>query len=244
MMKIYGPGAKPNDIYLFNGSQMGGFVAAAIRGAGYDPDNPTPEGIAAAKKLAKKERSISKVYSLAAAYGAGPGKIRSTLAMDGVEISLNEAKRMHGAYWGIYKGVKQYGRWLEAQWERNGGWVLNGIGRPICVAEDFKRDLVNRVCQSTGHDLFMAFAALLSEELDKADIQYKPFNWDLHDACYFLVPDEYVSVARNIVDVVVVQRAAELLGGKVGLKWDANVCKTVADDKTESMSVKDLGVQL
>jgi DNA polymerase I-like protein with 3'-5' exonuclease and polymerase domains len=244
MMKIYGPGAKPNDIYLFNGSQMGGFVGAAIRGAGYDPDNPTPEGIAAAKKLAKKERSISKVYSLAAAYGAGPGKIRSTLAMDGVEIALSEAKRMHGAYWGIYKGVKQYARWLEAQWERNGGWVLNGIGRPVCVAEDFKRDLVNRVCQSTGHDVFMTFAELLAKALDNADIPYKPFNWDLHDACYFLVPDEYVSVARNIVDVVVVQQAARMLGGNVGLKWDANVCKTVADDKTESMSVKDLGVKL
>jgi hypothetical protein len=175
-------------------------------------------------------------------YGAGPGKIRESLGMQGIEISLGEAKQLHQGYWRLFAGVKQYGRWLEAQWERNGGWVLNGIGRPVCVAEDFKRDLVNRVVQSAGHDCFMLFAKVLAEELTKAGIQYKPFNWDLHDACYFLVPDGDVEKARHIVDVVVVKRVAEIVRGNVTLKWDANVCKTVADDKTESMSVKDLGV--
>jgi DNA polymerase family A/3'-5' exonuclease len=244
LMKLYGPGAKPNDVYSFVGASLPGAVGTGIRAAGYDPDNPTPEGIAAVKKLAKKERAIAKSIVLGASYGAGPAKIRQTLGLQGIEISLGEAKQLHQGYWRLFAGVKQYARWLEAQWERNGGWVLNGIGRPVCVAEDFKRDLVNRVVQSAGHDCFMSFSKLLAQALGNAGIPYKPFNWDLHDACYFLVPDEYVSVARNIVDVVVVQQAARILGGNVGLKWDANVCKTVADDKTESMSVKDLGVRL
>lgn len=244
LMKIYGPSAKKNDIYLFNGANLGGSVGAAIRAAGYDPDNPTPEGIASAKKLAKKERSIAKVYTLAASYGAGPGKIRATLGTDGVEISLGEAKRMHAAYWALYAGVRTYARWLEAQWERNGGWVLNGIGRPVAVAEDFKRDLVNRVVQSTGHDVFMLFTVILAEELARAGILCKPFNHDLHDACYFLVPEKDTEAARHIVDVVVVERVAQILGGSVKMKWDAAACRTVADDKTEAASLLAEGVKL
>jgi hypothetical protein len=64
LIKLYGPGAKPNDVYSFVGASLPGAVGAGIRAAGYDPDNPTPEGIAAVKKLAKKERSISKVITL------------------------------------------------------------------------------------------------------------------------------------------------------------------------------------
>jgi hypothetical protein len=63
LYKIYGPGAKPNDIYLFNGSQLP-VIGDKIRAEGYDPDNPSLEAIAHVKKVCKKERGISKIITL------------------------------------------------------------------------------------------------------------------------------------------------------------------------------------
>ena len=60
LLKLYGPGSNPNsDSYLFNASHMAPF-AARVREY-YDPDCPTPEGLALAKKHCAKERKAAKV---------------------------------------------------------------------------------------------------------------------------------------------------------------------------------------
>lgn len=177
-------------------------------------------------------------------YGAGPGKIRLGLSQQGVEMSMAEAKRLHQAYWALFAQVKAFGRWLEAQWENNGGWWLNGIGRPLCVAADYKRDIINRDIQSTGHDCFMLFCKVTAEELQRAGIRYVPYVWDLHDCCSVEVPDEQVAEAKRIIDDVVPARVAEILGGTVRLKWDANPVSKWSEDKTEAMSLTQEGVHL
>lgn len=63
LMKLYGPGAKPNDVYLFNGAYIELF-RDEIRKY-YDPENPTAESIADAKKNCKKLRSFNKCITLA-----------------------------------------------------------------------------------------------------------------------------------------------------------------------------------
>jgi hypothetical protein len=161
-------------------------------------------------------------------------------------MSLFEAKRMHTAYWDLFAQVKAFGRWLEAQWENNGGWWLNGIGIPQCVAEDYKRDIINRDIQGTGHLIFTLFTIILAQELQARGIWYAPFIWDIHDCVSFECRDEDKPRVQEVVDVVVVQRVNEILAGgaadAVKLKWDANIVKTWAEDKTEAGSVKDWGV--
>jgi hypothetical protein len=44
----------------------------------------------------------------------------------------------------LYKGVKKWERHLEALWEKNGGWILNGIGRPVCIDRMYLKDRANR----------------------------------------------------------------------------------------------------
>jgi hypothetical protein len=75
MMAIYGPEAKPNDGYLYIGSRIKG-LREAILATGYDPDNPTSESIAAAKRGAKKERSIAKSFKLACIAAGSPVRVR------------------------------------------------------------------------------------------------------------------------------------------------------------------------
>jgi hypothetical protein len=56
--------AKPTDVYLFVAANLGGELGRKIRAAGFDPDNPTKESVAKAKKDAKKERNIAKLLHL------------------------------------------------------------------------------------------------------------------------------------------------------------------------------------
>jgi len=133
MMDLYGPNAKPNDIYLYVGASI-----PALRNEvcqyGYDPLNPTSEAIAITKKKAKRIRGICKVLHLSAGYGAGPPKIYDTLIQAGVEITLAEVKTIHKAYWELFGGVTEYQNKLKREYAANGGWFLNGRGMPISVA--------------------------------------------------------------------------------------------------------------
>jgi len=148
MMKLYGPGAKEGqDIYLFNAYHIPK-LADNVRKY-YNPDNPTPETTEIAKKQCKKERSISKLITLGSSYGAGPAKIQQSLELEGINLSFDEAKAIHTAYWDLYKGVKTYQAKLLAEWEGHGGWIYNGLGRPLTVAPDVVKDLVNR-CVAKG----------------------------------------------------------------------------------------------
>jgi hypothetical protein len=65
LLALYGPNASPHqDIYLYNAVQMGD-LGKRILACGYNPNNPTPEAVARAKKECKDDRAVSKLISLA-----------------------------------------------------------------------------------------------------------------------------------------------------------------------------------
>ena len=232
LMRIYGPQSTGWDcIYLSVGSQLGGRVESMIRAAGYDPLENTKESVAYAKKEAKDARQIAKVIHLAASYGARPRKIAQTLQLNGLDITLDQAEDMFNRYWALFAKVKEYEQFLQAQWERNDGWILNPIGRPLAVAQDYTRDIVNRSIQSGGHDCFVLYLSLLSERLRTHGIHYRPYVWDLHDAVMLTVPEEQVAKTVHIMDHEAMDALNTMLGGKVRLKGDTNVVDNWAADK-------------
>jgi DNA polymerase I-like protein with 3'-5' exonuclease and polymerase domains len=164
-------------------------------------------------------------------YGAGAGKITQALKLEGIDISFDEAKRMHTAYWELFSKVKQYETFLKIQWERNGGWFLNPMGRPIAVAQDYLRDIVNRSIQSGGHDAFVLYLSILSDKFNTHSIPYKPYIWDLHDAVMLIVRDENVEAAVEILDVIAMDELNARLGGTIRLKGVTNVVNNWAEDK-------------
>lgn len=233
LWKLYGPTAKKNDVYLFTGSQLP-VIGDTIRAAGYDPDNPTPEGIASAKKQAKKERGIAKVITLASSYGAGPGKIQQTLQLEGIPISFEECRTIHAGYWNVYAGVKEYERELLRQYNNNDGWVLNGIGRPLGIAADKEKDIVNRVVQSTGHDILVLWLTIYSTLLDEAGIQWTPIIADLHDESIVEVPEGQAEEALRIMSIDAMQELNRNLCGKIALKGEGTIADSLADIKIEA----------
>lgn len=231
LFKLYGPGAKPNDVYLFNGAGLPG-IGREIRSAGYDPDNPTPEGISSAKSVAKKARTASKIITLGSSYGMGPTKLQQTLTLQGIKVSKQEAYDMWEGYWELYKGVKEYESRLVTEWKARGGWVYNGIGRPVCCDSDYIKDIVNRVVQSTGHDILMIINYHISRLLVEREIKVNGILWDFHDETLLECREE------DLEDIKVIFKEAydltnQELRGSIPIKGDIQVCKTFADAKFE-----------
>jgi DNA polymerase I-like protein with 3'-5' exonuclease and polymerase domains len=220
------------DIYLWVGSQLP-VIGPIIQASGYDPKNPTPEGIAAAKKQCKKERGIAKVVVLSSGYGAGAKKIFQTLVLSGVDITLNQCKQIHSGYWELFKGIKVWEKELRRQWIDNGGWVLNGIGRPLAICEDREKDLVNSVCQSTGHDCTILWIVILSELMDEAGLDWQPWLIDFHDEGIVAVKEGQEEQALNILTVLAPKRMNEILGGIIPLKLAGTIADNLADIKLE-----------
>lgn len=191
MQFIYGNGSPPNDIYLFVGAQIPGRIGEAIRATGFDPYNPTKETLAKAKKECKSERAICKTVVLACAYGAGANKVNATLEADNIYLPEHEVKAVWNTYWDTFADVKRFGYKLQEEWSRNGGYILNGMGRPMCVTEDYKKDLLNRFIQSTGHDILIEYILIVCEELDRREIPWQPNILDFHDAMSVEVPEKY-----------------------------------------------------
>jgi len=234
LMRMYGPESTGwDDIYLSVGSQLGGQVEERIRAAGYDPFKNTKESVSKAKKEAKGARQIAKVIHLAASYGASANKIRQALGLQGIEVSSGEAKAMHEKYWRLFAQVKHYEQFLLAQWERSGGWFLNPMGRPICVARDYVRDIINRSIQSAGHDAFIALVDIASQVLAEHNVDYAPYIWDIHDCVMLEVIEDDAPLAKELLDTTMLWRLNKHLDGNVKLKGTANVVENWWQDKEE-----------
>ena len=179
--RLYGPNANPaHDVYLYVGSQLTLFRDKFA--PYYDLDNPQPELIAEAKKLYKHDRDACKKFHLSGMYGAGVERKYNALTIEGFNIPIEEIAMAHDEYWHrIFPGVREYIRQLKREWARRGGWVLNPLGRPLCVAEEFTKDLLNRVAQSGGHDLLRRLLWHINRLRKARRLPLYPVIVDLHD---------------------------------------------------------------
>lgn len=230
---IYGPTAEPNDVYLFVGANLPG-IGEKIRATGYLPNSPTKEAIQRAKKECKKERQIAKTVKLAADYGAGPAKLQYTLKVQGIPVSFQEAEEIHAAFWKLFSGIREWRRELEEQHRFNKGWVLNGIGRPLGVWKDSTKDLVNRVCQSTGHDIHLMYLGIVTQLLDSEGIQWEPVIVDFHDQMIVEVSPEQAERTKYLLGTKAYEILNGKLAGEIRVKGEANVVENLAYAKVEN----------
>jgi hypothetical protein len=219
------------DVYLHVGSFLPG-IGEHIRKAGYDPDKPTAEGIAMAKSKAKHYRQIAKACALGFQYNMGPKKLRQTLSLQGVKLTEEEAYDIYKAYWNLFGGIRKYARWAEDQWRLRGGWVLNGIGLPTPVYSDYVSDIVNRIVQSTGHQVLMWINWRLWQLREESGLEFYPAIVDWHDAT-MVECDEHV--APQVVELFkrTYKELNEWLSGDLPIKGEPQVVKNLAQAKCE-----------
>lgn len=187
LTELYGDGKPENDIHLFVGAQVAG-IREKILATGYTPINPKAGTVSKAKKECKAERNIMKATVYACQFGAGVDKVLSLLEADDIDIDRGQVETIHRGYCQTFKRLKQYSYELREQWQQNGGYVLNGLGRPMCVTPDYKHDILNRVVQSTGHDILVAYGDIMYDLLNNNVPSWGPLVWDWHDALTVQVP--------------------------------------------------------
>lgn len=231
MWKLYGPGAKQNDVYLFVGAAFPG-IGNKFRAAGYDPNNPTPETISYCKKEFKADRQVCKIAHLSAAYGCGPGKWKQSFALEGHNYSFDKCKQMHMAYWDLFKGIKEWEKKLQGQWEKNKGWILNGIGRPVGVDKVKLKDLCNVAVQSAGHDILLFTLDFLQRRLMEANVPFRPWMVDMHDEYFFEVREEDKEKALEIA-IRVEEELNHMLNSDIRIKFGPQILHNWYQAKAE-----------
>jgi DNA polymerase-1 len=211
LLKLYGPNAKPNDIYLFVGAKLPG-LGDAIRKY-YDPDDPTPEGITTAKEHCKKERAVAKIVVLAANYNAGPLKIQETLKFAGIDLTVPEVRKIHLAYWRLFSGVKRFEEKLHDMWTVRSGWIPSILGTPICVDAEYVKDIVNRFCQTSGHQVLQLWISHIARLREERGVTMYPWLVDFHDETIWEVPEDQAEAAAQILREALVATNEEIAMG-------------------------------
>jgi len=141
---------------------------------------------------------------------------------------------MHRGFWELRKGVKVWEQELKRQWKDNGGWHINGFGRPICLEPMREKDLVNAQCQSVGHDAHILFQVLTAEFLSERQFDWYPWHMDLHDCLMFAVHESQAKAAVDLLKEVVYHKLNKMLWGEIPLRGEPNICRSWADDKDEN----------
>lgn len=229
-MALYGPDAPPNDVYLFIASQIPQF-SQEIRNAGYDPENPTLEGINRAKKECKRIRSICKIIHLSAGYGAGAPKIYETLRDIGISITLTEVKDIRKMYWEVFKGVTAYRETLTTEWKANKGFFIDGLGTPVTVTREFEKDILNRCIQRTGHMILVKYLYHLNQ-IRKEGSSLKPMMVDFHDETVWQIKKIGKQSALKLFNDAWSLTNNEL-NGIIPLSGEPMACESFADFKCE-----------
>lgn len=227
---IYDTGRPDNDIYLFVLAKSNTPLGAKILATGYNPDNPTKESIARAKKECKHERSIGKTLWLSYQYGAGTNKMHRTLEEQEVFLDWSLVDAIRKGFDTTFAKLKDFARALHYERRRNKGYILNGMGRPMAVPDEFEKDILNRFIQSTGHDVLTTYITLLKRNLDSAGIKWDPIIIDFHDATTVEVDEKDGSRTVEIFNRSM-QDLNELLRGTIQLKGVPVIGRNLAEVK-------------
>lgn len=186
LLSVYGKDAwEGHDIYLIAGMKVPGIQEKIL--PHYSLTNFSANGVKEAKAAVGKDRATKlKPAYLGWIYGLGAETMHVNL-----EISLAEARTILRGMDKQFPGKATLHQRLEREWAVRGGYIINGRGRPICVDFGKKKDLVNRLVQSSGHDVLTRINWHVNQERKRLKVGMRPYIPDFHDegiwCCY---PDE------------------------------------------------------
>ena len=215
LLSIYGPGAGPNCIYLWFGSATTIFKQQILDST-YDPLCPTKEGINQAKIDLAELRDVLKSTYLGCMYGLGAKNLGKKLNLEGFAITPAQAKDLHRTFWKFFSGIKKYEAALLRQYRINGGYIINGRGRPLTIHEDYTKDIVNRHTQSTGHDCLLRMIYHINNMRKERQVDMIPYLIDEHDATVWQIVESQIEEGKQIY-----QDAYDLLNEE--LAWDITI---------------------
>lgn len=223
-------GDKDHDVHFFNTARI--HPDAHIREQLMARYRPEEDIISQLKKEFKTPRELGKGLGFAMDYGAGAYKNWRTANIKGFKIDFDTTKKMVAAYKELYKGVYKWGEKLYSEWEHRGGFIEDGLGLPVCVPENFSKDLVSRHVQRVGHYILMMLCMRIRELLRPSKIGYSPAIPDLHDERIDLVKEKDAEELDRIYSEAL-HWVNETLQPNIPFKMSATTGKTLWDFKKD-----------
>jgi hypothetical protein len=211
LLSVYGKTANPDaDIYLTTGAKLSLFKDNILKY--YSPSNPTAEGVKQAKLHCNTERKRSKTIFLGYIYG-----MRAPTLANREGMPLHEAEVVINDMDVAYSGLVRLGQRLKVEWAKNGGYVINARGIPMCVDRKYIKDLQSRVVQSSGVMLLRRLTqTLIPHFLKEEKIEWKPFIPNYHDEALILIEPGAEEETKGAVD-----KAFDYLNSE--LNWDVEI---------------------
>lgn len=208
LLRIYGKEARHQDVYLFTASHFPNINVPVddnddtykndfdkVRSL-YNLDGFTSlEEFKRVKTLLDSERTFAKAPFLGWCYGLTD----HGLSRD-INIPLYQATQIMNIIDKTFPGKDRYHKWLLRERKKSGGWVINGRGNPICVANRKRKDIVNSVIQSTGVQLLNRCVYHISNEIKRIKLDSIWSRPNYHDEAILFVREDEIERYNEVID--------------------------------------------
>lgn len=190
LMRLYRDGV--GDVYLELALEL--FPNRLDLKEAYDPTIVTPDNV---KKRFKDLRSIAKIVHLAVGYTGTRFTVAENLTKAGFPTTIEEAAVFVNRYWSKYVEVKRFAERLEGFWEQSGGYCRSVAGAYVFVPKAFKKDLMSRVVQRSGHEILIGFVKELYRLAVERQLKIVPVLPDIHDSHSAACPVEQKELVKQ-----------------------------------------------
>lgn len=151
------------------------------------------------EQVTKEQRKIGKTFNFAGVYGAGPEKIFSVIGKEDMKL-----------YWKVQKLYPGVARWKDRLLDKlyDTKRIENCLGQwwefDCAITPAIEREAINRVIQSAGHSILVAYRLAVQDEYTQAHaegiLQHLPLMvQEGHDAFVDDLHPDIVTLTREIV---------------------------------------------
>lgn len=225
LLKVYRD--SKGDIYLDLALEL--FPERKDLASEYDPNGPPP--VSALKEKYKDLRGVCKIIHLAVGYTGTYKTVSINLTKAGFPTDDQDARVLVSRYWKKFSRVKQFDKKLQAVIKKQ-GHLRNIMGRIIHVDERFRKDTLNRLVQSSGHDILVEWVFRIVSKLNSRGIDWKPLILDVHDSVTVQVRKGQEELTKAVFNDTLNELNDDLKLG-VKIRCDMKTCTSLAGLKGE-----------
>lgn len=223
LLKVYRDGQ--GDIYLDLALDI--FPERLDLKEAYDPTKEVSKEV---KEQFKDLRAVCKIIHLAVSYTGTHVTVSKNLSKSGYLTDKGKAMQLVGRYWRKFARVKAFNNRLQDVYEQK-GQIRNLVGRIIQVPEIYKKDLMNRLVQSSAHDILRLWVEEIINSFTLLGVEWKHWLPDLHDSTTFMIKGGQEELARQAY-LDALKKVEEQIGLSIPLKCELKFIKTLAGVKS------------
>lgn len=162
----------------------------------HDTYNPTIKTSSEVKAGVKELRDAVKIIQLAVGYTGTKVTVAKNLTLAGFPTSEERAALYVNRYWSKYIAVRQLAEKLQALYDRQ-GYIRSVGGAYIWCPKKFRKDLMNRFVQRSGHEILVCFVKELYRLAAERGLPLRAVLPDIHDSHSAKIPTGLVEEAKQ-----------------------------------------------